>query len=72
MIFIKESYVHEFQWVGCNSGGCGYERCKDDSTIMDNQNKPILLRMFKVNGAQTCEGCVREAVKDMTDWLEDV
>jgi hypothetical protein len=35
-------------------------------------DKPILLRMFKVNGAQTCEACVREAVKDMTDWLEDV
>jgi len=71
MFFIKESYVHEFQWVGCNSGNCGYERSKDDSTIMKH-DKPILLRMFKVNGAQTCEACVREAVKDMTDWLEDV
>jgi hypothetical protein len=70
MLFIKESYVHEFQWVGCHAGNCGYERDKTDSNWMEG-GKTVLLRMFKVNGQQTCEACMREAAGNIQDWLED-
>lgn len=68
MIFMKESYVHLYQWVSCSSGNCGYERCAADSSYMI-RNKPVLLRMFKVNGQQTCEGCIKESIDEMKSWL---
>ena len=68
MIYMKESYVYEHQWVGCSSGNCGYERCKDDSSYMIRM-KPVLLRMFKVNGQQVCAGCIKESIAEMQDWL---
>jgi len=61
-MYIKESYVYQIEhvpgarrWVGCNGEDCGYERTLDDS---NNQGK--LFRMFKVNGMQICEECLKE------------
>lgn len=82
-MYIKESYVYTLpadmndpegptRWVACSSGDCGYERCEDDSSYMIRM-KPVLLRMFKVNGQQTCEGCIKEWRANMTvalGWVE--
>jgi len=60
-MYIKESYVYQIEdvpgarrWVGCNGEDCGYERTLDDSNFSGN-----LFRMFKVNGMQICEECLR-------------
>jgi len=79
-MFIKESYVYTLpanmanpkgptRWVACQGFDCGYERTVDDSTYMI-RDKPVLLRMFKVNGAQTCEGCLKECRTAISEWLE--
>ena len=79
-MFIKESWVHTLpadmddpegptRWVACSSGDCGYERCEDDSSYMIRM-KPVLLRMFKVNGQQVCEGCLKEWRASITEWIE--
>ena len=79
-MYIKESYVYTLpadmnnpkgptRWVGCSSGECGYERCEDDSSYMIRM-KPVLLRMFKVNGQQVCEGCLKEWRAEISEWLE--
>ncbi len=81
MIYMKESYVHKlpadinnptddqgmivYRWVGCE---CGYERTAFDSNYLI-RGKAVLLRMFKVNGQQTCEGCIKESVAEMQAWL---
>jgi len=79
-MYIKESYVYTLpadmndpegptRWVGCSSGDCGYERTADDSSYMIRM-KPVLLRMFKVNGRQVCEGCLKEWRASITEWIE--
>jgi hypothetical protein len=81
-MFIKESYVHKlpadinnptddegmivYRWVGCE---CGYERTAFDSNYLI-RGKAVLLRMFKVNGAQVCEGCLKEWRSSITEWIE--
>ena len=81
MIYMKESYVHQLpadmenpfdddgkvvsRWVGCE---CGYERSALDSNYMI-RGKPVLLRMFKVNGRQTCAGCIKESITEMQEWI---
>jgi len=56
------------RWVTCSSGNCGYERNETESSYMI-RNKDVLLRMFKVNGQQVCEGCIKESIAEMTDWI---
>ena len=79
-MFIKESYVYTLpasmhypegptRWVACNGGDCGYERTADDSTLQ-YKDQPVLLRMFKVNGVQTCEACLKEWKESITEWLK--
>jgi hypothetical protein len=79
MIYMKESYVYTLpadmddpegptRWVACHSGNCGYERTADDSSYMIRM-KPVLLRMFKVNGQQTCAGCIKESIAEMQAWI---
>jgi len=70
-MLIKESFVYtlpgnpnnpkEFRWVACNGDGCGYERTNDDHTLGTDP----LLRMFKVDGVQMCEGCLK-------DWWNEI
>lgn len=67
MMYIKESWVYEFQEMHCHSNGCGYWRAPNDHSLVDH--KP--LRMFKVNGTYMCEGCMRDNVREMVAWLED-
>ena len=66
-MYIKESYVYAIEhvpgarrWVACNGEDCGYERTLDDSNY-DGK----LLRMFKVNGQQICQGCLEE-------WYQEI
>jgi len=80
-MFIKESYVYTLpadmddpegptRWVACSGVvECGYERTADDSSYMIRM-KPVLLRMFKVNGRQVCEGCLKEWRASITEWIE--
>jgi hypothetical protein len=84
MISIKESYVHQLpmdiknpfdesgkllsRWVGCN---CGYERNAFESNYLI-RGKSVLLRMFKVNGVQTCIGCIKENIEEMQAWIDEV
>ena len=79
-MLIKESYVYTLpadmdepngptRWVACSGGECGYERTADDSSYMIRM-KPVLLRMFKVNGRQVCEGCLKEWRASITEWIE--
>ena len=79
MIYMKESYVYSIpadmdnpdgptRWVACSSGNCGYERNETESSYMI-RNKDVLLRMFKVNGQQVCEGCIKESIAEMQDWI---
>lgn len=86
MMHIKESYVHQLpvdqnnpfdangklvsRWVACSSGSCGYERSAFESSYMI-RNKDVLLRMFKVNGEQVCEGCIKENIAEMQAWIGD-
>jgi hypothetical protein len=86
MINIKQSYVHQLpadrdnpfdsngklvsRWVACSSGSCGYERSAFESSYMI-RNKDVLLRMYKVNGQQVCEGCIKEAIQEMQEWIDD-
>lgn len=81
MIFMKESYVHKlpadinspydvhgqvvYRWVGCE---CGYERSAFDSNYLI-RGEAVLLRMFKVNGRQTCAGCIKESIAEMQAWI---
>lgn len=83
MISLKESYVHKLpadmenpfdemgvlisRWVGCE---CGYERSAFDSNY-SVRGKCVLLRMFKLNGRQTCIGCIKDSIKEMQAWVED-
>jgi hypothetical protein len=83
MIHIKESYVHQLpadmknpfdetgkllsRWVGCN---CGYERNAFESNYLI-RGECVLLRMFKVEGVQTCIGCIKENIEEMQAWVED-
>jgi len=80
-MYIKESYVHQLpedmaqpfgedgklvsRWVGCN---CGYERSAFDSNYLI-RGESVLLRMFKVNGVQTCIGCLKEFKIEMNAWI---
>ena len=68
-MYIKESYVYQIEifpnerrWVSCNGEGCGYERTLDDSNYNSglNSDDGKLFRMFKVNGMQICEECLKE------------
>ena len=83
MIHIKESYVYQLpmdiknpfdesgkllsRWVGCN---CGYERNAFESNYLI-RGEDVLLRMFKVDGRQTCIGCIKENISEMQAWVED-
>ena len=83
MIHIKESYVHQLpmdiknpfdetgkllsRWVGCR---CGYERNAFESNYLI-RGEDVLLRMFKVDGVQTCIGCIKENIEEMQAWVED-
>ena len=83
MISLKESYVHQIpldmdnpfdengklvsRWVGCN---CGYERNAFESNY-HVRGEIVLLRMFKLNGVQTCIGCIKENVAEMRLWLDE-
>ena len=66
LMYIKESYVYEFQEMHCHSAGCGYWRAPDNDHSM-GRHKP--LRMFKVNGEYMCEGCMRDNANEMLAWL---
>ena len=66
LITIKSSNVHTFREVLCNGDGCGYWIGPADHSM---QGSPRL-RMFKVNGIQYCEECVKETVAEMQRWLE--
>jgi hypothetical protein len=86
MIHMKESFVHQLpadrdnpfdskgrlvsRWVACSSGACGYERSAFESSYMI-RDKDVLLRMFKVNGQQVCEGCIKESIVEMQAWIDD-
>jgi hypothetical protein len=83
MIYMKESYVHQLpadiknpfdetgkllsRWVGCN---CGYERNAFESNYLI-RGECVLLRMFKVEGVQTCIGCIKENIEEMQAWIDD-
>ena len=67
MMYIKESYVYEFQEMHCHGASCGYWRAGDDHSMIGT--KP--LRMFKVDGAYMCEGCMRDNLREMAAWLEE-
>lgn len=76
MIYMKESYVysipcpeHGTRWVACTSGACGYERNETQSSY-SIRGEDVLLRMFKVNGAQVCAGCIKESIAEMQAWME--
>lgn len=66
ILFIKSSNVHEFREVACNGEVCGYWISPDDHAM---QGSPRL-RMFKVNGVQYCEACVKETIEELQAWLE--
>ena len=66
LITIKSSNVHTFREVLCNGDKCGYWIAPDDHAM---QGQPRL-RMFKVNGIQYCEECVKETIAEMQRWLE--
>ena len=75
MIHMKESYVYSIpceddgtRWVACTSGNCGYERNETTSSYTV-RGKDVLLRMFKVNGAQVCAGCIKESIVEMQAWI---
>ena len=68
-MYIKESYVYAIEhvtgarrWVSCNGEGCGYERTLDDSNYISGLDSEdgMLFRMFKVNGMQICEECLKQ------------
>ncbi len=69
MLYIKESYVYDLDgWtMHCHVDGCGYWRDGEDHS---NGRHP-LLRMFKVNGAYTCEACLEETAYAIHEWLEE-
>ncbi len=67
MMYIKESWVYEFDEMHCHSHGCGYWRAPNDHSLQGH--KPW--RMFKVNGQYMCEGCMRDNVQEMQAWLEE-
>lgn len=74
-MLIKESFVYRFRWVGCNgvtymAKDCGYERSDDASNYYDDGGFK-LLRMFKFDGVQYCEECLRETVYMITEALEE-
>jgi hypothetical protein len=66
ILFIKSSNVHTFQEVECNGDGCGYWINPTDHSM---QGLPRL-RMFKVNGVQYCEECIKETIRDLSQMLE--
>jgi hypothetical protein len=66
MLYIKESYVYEFQEMHCHQGDCGYWRAPNDHSMQGSK----MLRMFKVNGQYTCEACLKEATESIQEWLE--
>jgi len=66
ILFIKSSNVHDFMEVACNGDGCGYWINPTDHSM---QGSPRL-RMFKVNGMQFCEECVKETIEELRSWLE--
>lgn len=68
LLFIKSSNVHTFREVVCHVEGCGYWINPDDHSM---QGSPRLA-MFKVNGFQTCEACLKETVEEIQEWLEVV
>ena len=65
IIAIKSSYVHTFREVHCNGDGCGYWINPNDHSMHPSPR----LRMFKVNGIQYCEECVKETVNEIQWWL---
>ena len=69
LLYIKESFVYTMREMACHTDGCGYWRTIDDHSM--SPNMPFL-RMFKVNGAYCCEGCLRDTLRDITEELEDV
>ena len=69
LLFIKESWVYMHREMECHTDGCGYWRTSNDHSM--SPNMPFL-RMFKVNGAYACEGCVRDTIRDLSEELEDV
>jgi hypothetical protein len=66
ILFIKSSNVHEFREVVCNGEACGYWITPNDHSLQGERR----LRMFKVNGVQYCEACVKETVEELQAWLE--
>ena len=81
-MYIKESYVYTLplerdkengltRWVGCNGEACGYERTLDDSNCSVVSTHPLLLKMYKVNGVQICEGCLKDWMENIKEALEE-
>jgi len=79
-MYIKESYVYSLplrndedfhRWVACNGEGCGYERTLDDSNCSVVSTHPLLLKMYKVNGVQICEGCLKDWIENIKEALEE-
>lgn len=66
ILSIKSSNVHTFREVACNGDSCGYWISPNDHSMAGSPR----LRMFKVNGIQFCEACVKETIEEMQAWLE--
>tara|TARA_Y100001963_G_scaffold99858_1_gene137451 strand:- start:205 stop:438 length:234 start_codon:yes stop_codon:yes gene_type:complete len=70
LLYIKESYVYNLpgREMHCHTDNCGYWRSKDDHSY--GLFSP--LRMFKVNGAYACQGCLNDTIKEIYEALDDV
>ena len=68
LLFIKESWLYMHREMNCHTDGCDYWRTADDHSLSTDP----FLRMFKVNGAYACEGCLRGTLRDIKEELEDV
>jgi hypothetical protein len=66
ILSIKSSNVHTFREVVCNGDACGYWISPNDHSMTGSPR----LRMFKVNGVQFCEACVKETIEELQAWLE--
>ena len=68
-MYIKESFVYALpdREAACNGTDCGYWRGNNDHSYGGFDK----LRMFKVNGAQICEGCLEEWKLSIEEALEE-
>ena len=51
----------------CHTDGCGYWRANDDHSY--GLHAP--LRMYKVNGAYCCHGCLTDTLAAIYDAIEE-